>query len=112
MTYADVVAMYERFKEPPAPIEPIKLTCEQRDWMRQQVTTLQPNAYELAPLLGVPIHLVEDAAESTPVQQQWNDGWPGVTVRLPGRWWYRWTARRKKWVYLSTLIRRMYRGKP
>lgn len=74
---ADIVAMYDRLAEV-KPVEPIKLTRRQVEWLRAQGDVLPPTPWPFGPsyLSGVPIHLVDEVEESTPHLKGW--GWPDL----------------------------------
>lgn len=76
--YDELVALYQRL-EPLPPVEPIRLTREQFDWVKTHVPT-RTSASTDAQMWGIPIHVVDDAADSTPVERGWTN-WPGVVFR-------------------------------
>lgn len=72
LTYADVVAMYDRMANWQAP-EPVKLTREQWERLKKDTPTVA-DPTGTVPLLGVPLHIVETVEESTPYLKGWA-GW-------------------------------------
>lgn len=76
---ADIQAMYALIKDV-EPVEPIRLTREQMDWLRSRLPETPKQRYSIpdpSPLFGTPIHIVKTVRESTPYAQCWA-GWPGV----------------------------------
>lgn len=75
---ADLAALY---KQALAPVEPVKFTRDQLDWLKAHLAPPEPRPYGLpdpAALFGRPIHIVDTIEESTPHEK----GWPGWDVDL------------------------------
>lgn len=77
-TYDDIVRELEKFaKFPPPRTEPIKLTAVQWDYLKLAFPPPPPDRFggliggNLDYLTGVPVVLVEDEADSTPVVEGW-----------------------------------------
>ncbi len=74
---ADIREMYARLGDI-KPIEPVKLTREQWDWLKTRVELKPAAGWDFgglgSPLFGVPIQIVPTAEESTPHIQGWA-GW-------------------------------------
>lgn len=85
---ADLAAMYQQALPP---VEPVKFTRDQLDWLKAHLAPPAPRPYGLpdpAALFGLPIHIVDTVEESTPCLK----GWIGWEVDTTGdREDYSWT---------------------
>ena len=77
LAWADVQAMYALVADV-TPVEPIKLTRRQLEWLKRRVDVVAAKPWPdgLSPLSGAPIHLVDTERESTPYIEHWM--WPDL----------------------------------
>lgn len=77
LAWADIQAMYARAADV-KPIEPIKLTNAQLEWLKNRVDVIpaRPWPTVVSELAGVPILIVDTVEKSTPYIEHWM--WPDL----------------------------------